>query len=135
MENNDNNISNVNNYYYTHNNQNSIFEFTMIDSLSSWMKFLGIYTIVTGAITCLGIITAAIGVPMIFAGISIKKASNNIKVYKTNNSPYILNEVFNYLNKYFKIQGILAIIGIAFSVIYLVILMITLAMSFAGFMY
>lgn len=101
--------------------QNSFIINSMIDSLSGWMKFMGIYTIIAGAFSCLGIITAAIGVPLIFAGIALTKSSKSIKTYKQYNNPYNLNEVFTSLNKYFKIQGILTIIGIIISIIVIIV--------------
>lgn len=108
---------------------------SVINSLSGWMKFLGIYTIVMGAISCLGIITAAIGVPLIFAGISLTKGSTAIKEYADLNSPHVLFNVFTYLKKYFKIQGILAIVALALTVLYIVIILVVLALGAYSYMY
>ncbi len=108
---------------------------SIINSLSGWMKFLGIYTTVMGAISCIGIITAAIGIPLIFAGISLTKGSTAIKEYADFNSPHILYNVFNYLKKYFKIQGILAIVALALTVLYIVILLVILALGAYSYMY
>lgn len=98
--------------------QNNIF-YPIIDSLSGWMKFIGIYTVVIGSITCLGIITCAIGIPMIFSGLSLVKAAKNLTLYQKVNNPFSLNEFFVTLGKYFKIQGIFIIIGIALSIVYI----------------
>lgn len=102
----------------TSNHQNNIF-YPIIDSLAGWMKFIGIYTVVIGSITCLGIITCAIGIPMIFSGLSLIKASKNLNLYQNVNNPFSLNEFFITLGKYFKIQGIFIIIGIALSIVYI----------------
>lgn len=107
----------------------------VINSLSGWMKFIGILTIISGAITCFGIITAAIGVPMIFSGISLNKASKSVKDYAQYNSPNVLSEVFNYLQKYFKTQGILAIVGIGLSVLYLIVILVIIVLGAYSFMY
>ncbi len=115
-------INNNNNF----NNQNSYMAPPIIDSLSGWMKFIGIYTIVVGAISCIGIITAAFGIPMIFSGIGLTNASKSLKSYNDYNNQFTLNEFFTYLNKYFKIQGIFVIIGIALSVIYIAFLLIVI---------
>ena len=118
-----NNINrNTNNYNFGYNQNNYIS--SILDSLSGWMKFIGIYTIVVGAITCIGIITAAIGIPMIFSGIGLTNASKSLKEYREYNNQFTLNDFFTYLNKYFKIQGIFAIIGIVLSVIYIAFLLI-----------
>lgn len=108
---------------------------SIINSLSGWMKFLGIYTIVVGALTCLGIITAAIGIPLIFSGISLTRASKAIKEYIGFNSPNVLYNVFFYLNKYFKIQGILVIVALALSVLYIIIILVVLVLGAYNFMY
>ena len=97
-------------------------------NLSGWMKFMGIYTIIVGAITCIGVITAAIGVPMIFSGISLNNASKNLKMYSQHNNEITLNYFFTYLHKYFKIQGIFTIISISISILYVAILFISLFM-------
>lgn len=114
---------------------NKINMFPIIDSLSGWMKFISIYTIVIGSITCIGIITAAIGVPMIFSGVALLKASNSLKSYNTYTSAYLLNDIFNYMNKYFKIQGIFVILGIVLSIIYLAIFLILSVMAINGLFY
>jgi len=115
------------------NQQNNFILYSIIDTLSGWMKFIGIYTIVTGAITCIGIITAAIGVPLIFAGIALTKGSKSIKSYKEYNSPYILADLFTSMNKYFKIQGILALVGIVLSIIFIVFFLFISVMAINGF--
>jgi len=119
--------------YESGNQQNNFALPSIIDTLSGWMKFMGIYTIVIGAITCIGIITAALGVPMIFAGIALTKSSKSIKTYKQYNSPFILNELFTSMNKYFKIQGILVIVGIVISVFYFASILFFSAMAINGF--
>jgi hypothetical protein len=121
--------------YQNNRQNNSYFSDTIIDSLAGWIKFIGIYTIVIGAITCIGIITAAIGVPLILSGISLAKASTSLMNYKSSGSPHVLTEIFTFLNKYFKTQGILVIVGIALSVLYFVILLVILVMGAYSVMY
>ncbi len=117
--------------YQNLNQQSSYLLNSIIDSLSGWMKFMGIITIISGSLTCLGIITAAIGVPMIFAGIALTKGSTSIKSYKQFNNQVILNDVFSNLNKYFKIKGILAIVIISIYIVYFLFLIIVFALSFS----
>ena len=131
---NDLNNSLQNNTNYEKNNQQNNFILNpIIDSLSGWMKFIGICTIVSGAITCLGIITTAIGIPIIFSGIALTRAAKSIKAYKQYNGPYVLNEIFTSMNKYFKIQGILSIIGIILLIIYVLIFIFGLVLSIYSF--
>lgn len=118
-----NNSNNVN-YNYNPNYNQNFFMPSVLDSLAGWMKFLGIYTIVTGAITCIGILTAALGIPMIFAGIGLTNASKNLKEYRQFNNQFTLNNFFTYLNKSFKIYGIFAIIAIVISLLYIAFILV-----------
>jgi len=52
---------------------------SMLRSMSGDMKFIGILTIIGGALTCLSIIGAAIGIPYIFAGIRLKDAASTFE--------------------------------------------------------
>jgi|GEM_PF-1702854 len=123
-------INNNNNFY---NNQSTVMAANIIDSLSGWMKFFGIFTLVIGVISCIGIFSAAIGIPLIFAGIALTNASKSLKAYKESNNPFSLNDFFTNTNKFFKIQGILAIIGIAFAVILIAILLIIVIVGMYSF--
>ena len=74
---------------------------------------------------CLGIITATVGIPMIFMGLRAMKASDRVLHYlRTKNHEDALASLTEY-GSYFKIQGILALVGIALTIvasfIYLVI--------------
>ncbi len=121
-------------YQQQHVSQPGIYN-SIVNSLSGWMKFLGIYTIVIGAITCIGIISAAIGVPLIFAGISLTNASKAIKEYADFNNPNVLYNLFTYLKKYFKIQGIMVIVSLALTFVYIVIILVVFALGAYSYMY
>jgi beta-lactamase regulating signal transducer with metallopeptidase domain len=54
---------------------------TNISDMTRYMRFIGIVTIIGGAIYCLGIITAIIGVPIIIMGIRIREAAESFKRY------------------------------------------------------
>lgn len=132
--------SNTYNQYvpgYTPNNNfgsNNYVMNVLLNSLAGWMKFIGICTIISGAITCLGILTAIVGVPCIFQGLALTNASKNIKLYRDTNNPLTLNEFLTDINKYFKIQGIFLIIGLALTVIYIAIIFVVLiAAASAGY--
>lgn len=50
--------------------------------LNGWAKFIAYTLIVYGAFCCIGIITAAIGIPLIFAGLKLLKSvedTNNLQ--------------------------------------------------------
>ncbi|MBU43962.1 MAG: hypothetical protein CMN76_12140 [Spirochaetaceae bacterium] len=92
---------------------------------AKWAKFCGVMTIIGGCMYCLGIITATVGIPMIFMGLRAMKASDRVLHYlRTKNHEDALASLTEY-GSYFKIQGILALVGIALTIvasfIYLVI--------------
>ncbi len=88
-----------------------------IPKLSSWVSFMAIMTIIGGAISCIGIITSAIGVPVIIAGLKLLKSVDNMKNYELNSNPANIAEAFTNLNKYFKILGIIMIVVLALDII------------------
>ncbi|GAB5466650.1 MAG: hypothetical protein Kapaf2KO_20860 [Candidatus Kapaibacteriales bacterium] len=85
------------------------------------MKFSGIMYIITGALTCLGIITAIIGVPMIIAGLRAKDAGEKLEGYMATGDSvafdgYMSNigDHFKMLKIYFIIYIIATVLGIIF---------------------
>ena len=101
----------------------------LINTLTGNMKFVGIFTIIYGAFTCLGIITAAIGIPMIFAGIRLRESADFFNAYAAANlnNTDLLAQALDKQNKYFNIQKILIIIGLVITVIYIIGIIIVLA--------
>ncbi|MDP4179814.1 MAG: DUF5362 family protein [Bacillota bacterium] len=87
--------------------------------LASWAKFVGIVTIILGAISCLGIISAAVGIPMIFSGLRLLKAYDDMKRFSESNSYYNLSNAIENLNGFFRNIGILFIVYLAFLVLYI----------------
>ncbi|EOC99236.1 DUF5362 family protein [Caldisalinibacter kiritimatiensis] len=93
-------------------------------NLSKWTGFVGIMTIIGGALTCLGAIgTFGIslipGIITIILGVKLRKAKTSIDSYINGNGNE-LNNVFDSLGVYFKIQGILIIISLVIAVIGLI---------------
>ncbi|MCR4435558.1 MAG: DUF5362 domain-containing protein [Clostridiales bacterium] len=91
--------------------------------LTGWASLMGVLTIIGGAITCLGIITAAIGVPMIIAGLKLLKAVDNTKAFSDTDDVRKLGEAMDNLNRYFKINGIVALVGLALYILLLLLMM------------
>ena len=97
--------------------------------MTSDMKFVGIFTIIYGALTCLSIIGALIGVPLIFAGLRLREAADDYTRFQASNDNVALKSAFEKQAKFFNILKILIIIGIVFTVLY-IILIITMFGSF-----
>ncbi|MFZ5353230.1 MAG: DUF5362 family protein [Bacillota bacterium] len=96
-----------------------------LKSFSTWTGFVGIITIIGGALSALVgvfalIVGAVPGIVTIFLGIKLLKAKKSanelINITDTEQYNQNLNALVNEVTTYFKIQGILVIIGLAFAV-------------------
>ncbi|MBN2412694.1 DUF5362 domain-containing protein [candidate division KSB1 bacterium] len=83
------------------------------------MKFVGIFTIVYGAITCLSIIGAIIGIPMIIAGLRLRESADFFTSFQSQKDENALYLAFEKQGSYFNIQKILIIIGLVIFGLYL----------------
>lgn len=92
--------------------------------LTGWASFIAILTIIGGAITCIGIITAAVGIPMIIAGIKLLNAVDNMKTFSGTKDPQKVAEAFENLNKYFKINGIVFVVVLSLEVLVILLSLI-----------
>lgn len=88
-----------------------------LKSLAGWATFRAIIEIIGGAMSCLGIITAAYGIPLIIAATKLLRASDDLRKYAATGDTQKISESFSNLNKYFRINGILMIICICLSFI------------------
>jgi hypothetical protein len=92
---------------------------TMVRKLNSDMRFVGIFTIIGGALTCLGIITAIIGVPMIISGLRLREAADSFSSYVASGDFAVLQQGLERQGRYFFIQKVFIIIALAFAALYL----------------
>jgi len=96
------------------------------ESMTKDMRFVGMFTIIYGAINCLTIIGALIGVPTIFIGMRIREAADQFSIFKTTNNSAALRLGFELQGRYFRIIKILIIIQlvlIVLSIIFVIIFM------------
>lgn len=97
----------------------SYFQITF-DKMTSDMRFVGLFTIIYGVLTCLTIIGAIIGVPTIIIGLRIREAADQFAIYKMTNNTASLRQAFELQGKYFRLIKILIIIGLVFTALYIV---------------
>lgn len=107
-----------------------------LEKTSKWAGFLGIVTIVSGALTCLGAITTfglslIPGIINIILGLKLNKVKGNIQDYLRGNS-YAINDTFDNMGSYFKIQGILMIVGFALAILGIIFFVIVGFSAFNG---
>lgn len=106
----------------------------IISNLIGNMRFVGIFTIIWGSITCIGVMSAIIGIPMIFAGIRLRESADYFEGFINSNlnNENLLSQALEKQNRYFNIIKILIIIGII-SVVAFVIFLFAVLSEFATF--
>ena len=90
--------------------------------LTGWATFMGVFAVVKGLVLCLGIVTAIIGVPLIIAGLRLTGAVDSMKEFSYANDVNKLSDMVDKLNTYFRIYGILTLIGLLVGFISLIAL-------------
>ncbi len=86
------------------------------------MKFVGIFTIIYGAITSLSIIGALVGVPLIFVGVRMRDAADYFQAYQMTKDKTALINAFDAQAKFFRITKILIIISLILMIGYFVMM-------------
>ncbi len=94
-----------------------------IPNMARDMNFIGIITIISGAITCLTIIGAIIGVPIIISGLRLREAATAFMAYHASSNSSTLMEGFERQGRYFFIQKVIAVVGIVIGVLYLIFIL------------
>jgi hypothetical protein len=90
------------------------------EKMVSDMRFVGMFTIVYGVLTCLTIIGAIIGVPTIIIGLRIREAADQFAIFKMTNNAVALKQGFELQGKYYRLMKILIIIGLIITVLYII---------------
>lgn len=84
------------------------------------MKFVGIFYIIIGALYCLTIIGAIIGVPLIIMGVRLRESSEGFSMYASSDQENFLMIAYEKLSNFFKIMKILIIIGLVLMALYII---------------
>ncbi len=90
------------------------------------MKFMAIWTIIGGSISCIYIISAVIGIPIIIAGIRLKDAADLFKSYLVTRDPGTLQMAFEKQWRYFYINKVIILVYLGIVALGLIILIIIL---------
>ena len=98
-----------------------------VPNMAKYMNFIGLLQIIGGALYCITIIGAIIGIPVIFMGIRLREAADGFKKYLTSDSKQDLSFAIERQTKSFFIQFVLAIISLALVGVYIIILIAVLA--------
>ncbi|MBN1388409.1 MAG: DUF5362 domain-containing protein [Bacteroidales bacterium] len=98
-----------------------------VPRMSTYMSFIGLITIIGGALYCITIVGAIIGIPCIFMGIRLRESAQAFKQYLTSNSNQDLSTAIDRQTKAFFIQYVLTIIGLVLLGIYIIVIIAILA--------
>jgi hypothetical protein len=105
---------------------------SMFGKMTSDMRFVGLFTIIYGALNCLSIIGAVIGIPMIFIGIRMREAADHFDMFKDSNDAKALRRGFESQSKFLNIQKILIIIGIVLFVLSIIFMIVGFGAMFSA---
>jgi len=110
--------------------QNTVTNNTIIASkvkgTKGWLKFLGIFSIVIGAIYALTIIGIVIAWLPIWLGVILVQAASRADEYLHGNESSFI-EYLDKIKQYFTISGVIAIIGLIGMAIWLIVFIIIIA--------
>ncbi len=95
-----------------------------LKSLKSWSAFQAVLEIIQGALLCLGIITAIVGVPKIIAGVKLLNAGDDIQSHMQTGDPRKMDSSINNITGYFKLNGISNIINICLNILTILFIII-----------
>jgi len=104
------------------------------ESMTTDMRFVGMFTIIYGALNCLTIIGALIGVPMIFIGMRIREAADQFLIFKTTNNASALRMGFELQGRYFRIVKILIIVQLVLMVVGIIAVILFMSFFFSSLM-
>ena len=87
--------------------------------MTGWLKFVGIVTIISGALAALSVIGIIFAWIPIWLGILLMQAAARAENARLSENPQELVQMFDKLRLYFLINGVMIILGLAFTLIVL----------------
>ena len=94
----------------------------VVRKMTNDMKFVGLFTIIYGALSCISIIGAIIGVPLIIAGLRLRESADAFVAYLTSKEENKLIQGFDLQGKFFFIQKIIIIVTLILMVLSFIIM-------------
>ena len=104
-------------------NPPSMFQF-QFEKMTNDMRFVGMFAIIYGALTCLSIIGALIGVPIIFVGLRMREAADQFSTFRITNNAASMRAGFELQGRFFHILKILIIVQIVLIVLMIIFFVI-----------
>jgi hypothetical protein len=105
------------------NEENTVREVSLpLYGSKGWIKFLGILMIIYGVLVALSIVGIIIAWLPIWLGVLLSKTANNIERAHLSGDKMAMIKAQNSLNTYFTVYGVLALIGIILTGLFLIII-------------
>jgi len=101
-----------------------------MSKMTIYMRFIGVLTIIFGALYCIFIITAIVGIPAIFMGVRMREAAANFDKYASTGNLQDLWNAVERQKRFFFIQYVFAIIGLILMVIYIIAIIVMIGSGF-----
>lgn len=98
------------------------------------MNFVGIMAIIFGAISCLSIFGAIVGIPLILAGLRAKDSAEKLGHFLENKEIGDLKNAITLVGKYFEMKKLFYIISLILTVL-TIIFYIVILVTFGGMIF
>jgi hypothetical protein len=95
-----------------------------VSKMTGDMQFVGIFYIIIGAIECLTIIGAIIGIPIIICGLRLRESADAFRGYITSSDSHMLERALERESRFFFIQKVFLIISLVLFVLYIIFLVV-----------
>jgi hypothetical protein len=103
-----------------------------VNKMSGDMRFVGIFYIIIGALYCITIIGALVGIPLIICGLRVREAADSFTAYTGSSDPNMLERAFERQGSFFFIQKVLMIISLILLVLYVIFIIAFSATIFSA---
>jgi hypothetical protein len=104
----------------------------LFSSMTTDMKFIGMFYIIYGVFTSLSIIGAVIGIPLLISGLRIREAADELNTFRVTNDSSALRRGFELQGKFFRIQKIIIIVGLVIAALYIIAIFFFLGSVFSS---
>ena len=104
----------------------------MLSKQVSDMRLVGLFYIIYGGLTCLSIIGAIVGVPMLISGLRAREAAKEFEAYEAVGDFDLLAEGLERQGQFFRFQKIYVLINLAFLALMLVFFFIAVGFGIMG---
>jgi Family of unknown function (DUF5362) len=95
---------------------------SVINKLSGDMNFVGIFLIIIGAIECISIVGAIVGIPLIISGLRLRESATSFGSFLTSGNEAALDNALERQSRFFFILKVLIIISIVMFVLEIILL-------------